>query len=296
MAQNVGICPVWIQAQYLDNSGMPLAFGEIWTFVTQYNETVETYTDSTGTVENSNPIILDSSGRLQTGIWLKAGTSYRLVLRDSNGNYLSECNDVAVLALQAGPNITLDPPGGIGPVTISAAGPANINAFGHRATNTFWSINNTPILPNGTHYTNWSTVRKLPVSGTGQDVGMGSNNATFSMAGSYTITVNAVLTPSGGAEWPVGETVYGIIAPTGDYIQQSVHSRFYDGSGGISTVNQASSWTDTFTISATVGQSMAMSVFIQNSNSTTTPSFDMRIETSITCFGEQYTSDWPIPD
>ncbi len=51
---------------------------------------VTTYTDSTLTTPNANPIILGSNGRFQSlNVWVPAGTSVKLVLTDNNNNVLT---------------------------------------------------------------------------------------------------------------------------------------------------------------------------------------------------------------
>jgi hypothetical protein len=44
-----------------------------------------TYTSSSGATANSNPIVLDSAGRVTGEIWLTSGQSYRFVLKTSTG-------------------------------------------------------------------------------------------------------------------------------------------------------------------------------------------------------------------
>jgi hypothetical protein len=42
-----------------------------------------TYTDINGTIANSNPIVLDSSGRLPNEVWLTYGFNYKFVVKTS---------------------------------------------------------------------------------------------------------------------------------------------------------------------------------------------------------------------
>jgi hypothetical protein len=44
-----------------------------------------TYTDSTGSVANSNPITLNTRGETPNEVWLTGGQTYKLVLKDSAG-------------------------------------------------------------------------------------------------------------------------------------------------------------------------------------------------------------------
>lgn len=102
--------PVFNDTMFLDNSGKPLAGGFIYTYEAGgFTALQGTFTDHTGTVENTNPIQLDSSGRLQTGLWLADGYSYNLTLCDASNTVLeSQSNISGVFAVPSG--------GGIGTV------------------------------------------------------------------------------------------------------------------------------------------------------------------------------------
>ena len=71
--------------QFVDANGLPLAGGKLYTCMAGLScpgNPQATYTDSTASVQNANPIILDSAGRAQ--IWI-GSQAYRLVLQDANG-------------------------------------------------------------------------------------------------------------------------------------------------------------------------------------------------------------------
>jgi hypothetical protein len=53
--------------RFYDNSGLPLAGGKVYTYEAGTTTAKDSYTDSTGTVPNTNPIILDSKG--EANIW-----------------------------------------------------------------------------------------------------------------------------------------------------------------------------------------------------------------------------------
>jgi hypothetical protein len=70
--------------QFVDANGAPLAGGLLYTCgagLSCPGNPQATYTDSTASVQNPNPIVLDSAGRAQ--IWL-GPQAYRLVLKDAN--------------------------------------------------------------------------------------------------------------------------------------------------------------------------------------------------------------------
>ncbi|MGH7239665.1 MAG: hypothetical protein ACREHG_06320 [Candidatus Saccharimonadales bacterium] len=85
LAQNALLTPV-IRSQFLDASGRPLAGGKIYTCTagtTCPGNPLATYQDAAATVENANPIILNSGGFAQ--IRLANGSTYKFVAYDSNG-------------------------------------------------------------------------------------------------------------------------------------------------------------------------------------------------------------------
>lgn len=74
----------YLTSQFFGNNGQFLAGGTISTFQGGTNTPIATFTDVTGTVQNTNPIVLNSRG--ECSIWLLPNTSYKFVLQDSNGN------------------------------------------------------------------------------------------------------------------------------------------------------------------------------------------------------------------
>jgi hypothetical protein len=70
--------------QFFDNSGVILSGGKIFTYAAGTTTPQATYTTSAGNVAHTNPIILDSAGRVPSGeIWLLMGYSYKFVLKTS---------------------------------------------------------------------------------------------------------------------------------------------------------------------------------------------------------------------
>lgn len=64
-------------------SGKPLAAGKIFTYQAGTSVQQATFTDATGLVQNTNPVILDAAGC--ASIWLTSGQAYRFVAQNSNG-------------------------------------------------------------------------------------------------------------------------------------------------------------------------------------------------------------------
>lgn len=69
--------------QFFDNNGAPLAGGLLYTYAAGTTTPQATYTTSVGNVSNTNPIVLNSVGRLDNEIWLTQGVSYKFVLTTS---------------------------------------------------------------------------------------------------------------------------------------------------------------------------------------------------------------------
>lgn len=69
-------------AQFFDNNGKPLTAGMLYSFAAGTSTQQATYTDSTGSVLNPNPIPFGSGARVN--IWLNAALFYKLVLCTQN--------------------------------------------------------------------------------------------------------------------------------------------------------------------------------------------------------------------
>ena len=93
---SVSISPVFNGIQFFDNAGLPLNGGLIYQYEAGSNSVEQdSYTNDTGSPANSNPIVLDSSGRMNgVDIWLTDGLAYNLVVKDSDDNFLTGVDDV----------------------------------------------------------------------------------------------------------------------------------------------------------------------------------------------------------
>ena len=85
----VQISPVGNNFQFFDQNGVPLNGGLLYQYQAGSDSIeVATYTDHTGLVANANPMVLDSSGRPTTAIWLTQGVAYNLVLANSGNTVI----------------------------------------------------------------------------------------------------------------------------------------------------------------------------------------------------------------
>ena len=71
-------------AQFFDNNGVPLSGGLLYTYSAGTTTPQATYTSNSGSIANSNPIVLDSSGRVTNEIWLTSGQTYKFVLQTAS--------------------------------------------------------------------------------------------------------------------------------------------------------------------------------------------------------------------
>lgn len=70
--------------QFLDNNGVILSGGKIYTYAAGTTTPLETYTARDGITPNANPIILDSAGRTPQQIWSTEGLLYKYVVATSS--------------------------------------------------------------------------------------------------------------------------------------------------------------------------------------------------------------------
>jgi hypothetical protein len=120
----VQLSPV-IRQKFTDVNSSPLVGGQIFTYAAGTNTPQATYTDYKGLVQNSNPIILDSTGAAT--IWLTQ-QCYKIVVEDSFGA-LQYTQDGVCLPITPGGNNTFT-----GNNTFSGTntfnGPTNISGGG----------------------------------------------------------------------------------------------------------------------------------------------------------------------
>ena len=74
-------------AQFFDNNGVILSGGLVYTYAAGTTTPQTAYTTSSGSTAHTNPIVLDSAGRVASGgeIWLTDAVAYKFVLKTSAG-------------------------------------------------------------------------------------------------------------------------------------------------------------------------------------------------------------------
>jgi hypothetical protein len=98
------LCPA-LRQQFFAPNGQFLSYGTVWTYEGGTTTPIATFVDSTGTTQNTNPIILDAYG--SCSIWLEPNVSYKVSVFDQNGNQLpgypvDQIVDAALLSIFGG--------------------------------------------------------------------------------------------------------------------------------------------------------------------------------------------------
>ena len=84
--------------QFFDNNGIPLAGGKLYTYAAGTTTPATTYTSNVGNIPHANPIILDSTGRVSSEIWLSTTANYKFVLATSTDIVLWSKDDISGIA------------------------------------------------------------------------------------------------------------------------------------------------------------------------------------------------------
>ena len=109
----VNLSPVGNAFQFFSNDGLPLAGGKLQTYQAGSTTPLATYTDSSGLVANTNPIILGTSGRPPETIWLEEGFFYKFVLSDASDVVIQTYDNLYGIVDAQPPAATPIPTGGI---------------------------------------------------------------------------------------------------------------------------------------------------------------------------------------
>lgn len=83
-----------VAAQFFTNNGVPLSGGKLYTYAAGTTTPKTSYTSSSGGTAHTNPIILDSAGRVPGGeIWISA-PPYKFVLNTSTDVLIATYDNV----------------------------------------------------------------------------------------------------------------------------------------------------------------------------------------------------------
>lgn len=110
---SVNLSPVGNAFQFFSNEGLPLAGGKLETYQAGSTTPLTTFTDASGLIANTNPIILGTSGRPPETIWLSDGFFYKFVLSDANDVVIQTYDNLYGIVDAQPPAATPIPTGGI---------------------------------------------------------------------------------------------------------------------------------------------------------------------------------------
>jgi len=99
--------------QFFDLNGAPLSGGLLYTYAAGTTTPLASYTDSTGLIANTNPIVLDSRG--EANVWLGTA-SYKLALYTSAGVLIWTVDNIST----NGSNLSVTDHTGDGTTTVFA--------------------------------------------------------------------------------------------------------------------------------------------------------------------------------
>ncbi len=117
-----------VGTQFFDNNGVPLAGGKIYSYQAGTTTPLATYTSSSGNTQHTNPIILDSGGRVPSGgeIWNSYAYLYKFVVKTSTDVTISTFDNVGG-SFNASPLVNNFNGNGITVAFTLASSPANEN-------------------------------------------------------------------------------------------------------------------------------------------------------------------------
>lgn len=114
------------KTQFIDAAGAPLSGGKLYTYIAGTTTPQASYTDSSGSTPNSNPVILDARG--EANVWLGEST-YKFKLTDANDveiwtvDYISAPTTALSPVLSGNVTISTDSAGPALKITQTGTGP-----------------------------------------------------------------------------------------------------------------------------------------------------------------------------
>jgi len=104
---SVLLSPIGNGINFLSTTGQPLAGGKLNTYQAGSSTQLATYADVNGLIQNTNPVILGTDGRLPSELWLTQGYSYKFTLTDKNDNLIATYDNLyGILASATAPAST----------------------------------------------------------------------------------------------------------------------------------------------------------------------------------------------
>ena len=178
--------------QFFDNNGVPLNGGLLYTYAAGTTTPQTTYTSSTGATPNSNPIVLDSAGRVAGEVWLTTSVNYKFVLQTADAVTLWTYDNIAGVPASTITSLRINgsTSGYVDLTTVPVAGANTI---------TFPASTGTVLLNPNTNFTGTSTFETISAS---YDI----SGRTLNASGSLTVSSMVYGSGTGQFKIPVGTT------------------------------------------------------------------------------------------
>lgn len=189
--------------QFADGNGLPYSGAKLFTYTAGSATKQTTYTESTGTTPNTNPIVLDSAGRLPQPVWLTTGVMYKFVLAPSTDT-----------DPPTSPIWTLDSIAGINDTAVSAA-----NEWISGPAPTF--VSTTSFTLAGDQTSTFHVSRRLKTTNTGGSIYSTIKSTSFAAS----VTTVVVVNDSGVLDSGLSAVSYGIASANNPSLSMDVVAR-----------------------------------------------------------------------
>jgi len=128
---SVNLSPLFNAVAQTTTQGLPLNAGLLYTYQAGSSTPLATYSDSAGTIANTNPITLGTDGRPPSEIWLLSTYSYKFVLTDSLGSIIGTYDNVSGLSSYYGPGSgVVTSVTGTSPISVTSGSTPNVSFSG----------------------------------------------------------------------------------------------------------------------------------------------------------------------
>ena len=128
---SVNLSPIFNAVAQTTTQGLPLNAGLLYTYQAGSSTPLATYSDSAGTIANTNPITLGTDGRPFSEIWLLSTYNYKFVLTDSLGSVIGTYDNVSGLSSYYGPSSgVVTSVTGTSPISVTSGSTPNVSFSG----------------------------------------------------------------------------------------------------------------------------------------------------------------------
>ena len=178
--------------QFFDNNGVPLAGGLLYSYAAGTTTPLATYTSASGATPNTNPIVLDSAGRVPSEVWLTTNVNYKFALYTADSTLLWTNDDIAGVPASLNTSLRINgtTSGYVDLTTVPVAGTNTI---------TFPAATGTVLLDPNTAFTGTTTFETISATG---DI----SGRNFTSSGSITLSDMIYSSGTGQFKIPTGTT------------------------------------------------------------------------------------------